>query len=54
MTSQFQNYVPVQGLAIADTGFIKVQESVSESPIFFSPNVTSSESVSASPQVTVT
>lgn len=53
MTSQFQNYVPVQGLAIAGAQILIAQERISESSQIISPTA-NTETITATPQVTIT
>jgi len=53
MTSQFQNYVPIQGLIGAVAGILTAEESISESPEIITPT-SNTENISESPVVTIT
>ena len=52
MTSQFQNYVPIQDLPTAD-GFVKAIETISESSQIIEPESVT-ENISESSVVTIT
>ena len=53
MTSEFENYVPIQGLAIAVEEIAKAEETMSESSEIVSP-LPITENISESPKVTIT
>jgi len=69
MTSEFQNYVPIQGLQGAVSGIAQAEERLSESSLTIDPNAitesmsessqmasieTATETISESPVVTIT